>query len=87
MTLLADIPETERARLAASRLGREVPSWPELLRELAASHDLWLRTCAVFAIGSLRALDLGICADEALSSADETLRKVAEWARAQMAVA
>jgi ATP/ADP translocase/HEAT repeat protein len=83
--LLVDVSENERAHIAAARLGRSVPVWPELLQELAASHDLWLRTCAVFAIGSLKIPNLGVCADEALSSPDETLRQAAAWARSRMA--
>jgi len=85
--LLADVPEPERYRLAASRLRVAIPSMPELLGELSAARDPWLRTCAVFAIGSSGARDLAACAEEALSSPDEKLRQVGAWARARLAVA
>ena len=85
--LLADVPERERDGLAASRLRVAIPSLPELLGELSSARDPWLRTCAVFAIGSSGARDLVAHAKEALSSPDERLRQVGEWARAQLAVA
>ncbi len=85
--LLADVPEPERYRLAASRLRVAIPSRPELLRELSAAGDPWLRTCAVFAIGSSGARDLIACAEEALSSPDEKIRQVGAWAHARLAVA
>ena len=87
-------PESEReeagVRHMASRVKgrlREGVGLTELLGELSAARDPWLRTCAVFAIGSSGARDLLACAEEALSSPDEKLRQVGEWARARLAVA
>jgi hypothetical protein len=85
--LLADVAEQERPRWAAARLGRLVPSWPELVRELAASGDVWLRTCAVFSIGSRRDRDLAAVVSDAEFAPDETLRQLATWARSRLAAA
>jgi HEAT repeat protein len=83
--LLADIPNPERARLAAARLGEPFPSWQELLRDLSDSKDGWLRACALFAIGSLRARELASCVDAALASPDRRSRSVAAWVHTQLA--
>ena len=82
--LLAHVPEGERPWVAAARLGRPIPSPSELLCELGRSEDGWLRTCAIFAIGSTKARDLEPCIDEALSTSNRNLREVAGWARSQL---
>jgi HEAT repeat protein len=79
--LLDSSPEGERVRHAASRVGLAGAPLSEILRELAASDDRWLRVCALYAIGELGLVDAAEPLMVALRAPDPVVRETAAWAR------
>lgn len=82
--LLDDASDDVRARSAAGRLGRPVPTPATVVGELLDADDRWLRTCALFAVGALRLGELAARIPPDDVPADAVLRETALWARRQL---
>lgn len=80
MPLVDDSGDEERMRFAEQRFGITFVGFDDSLREILRGDDQWLRTCALFVIGSRRETSLFEPVQEALSSLDARVRETANWA-------
>jgi ATP:ADP antiporter, AAA family len=74
----------DRARAAERLVGVPVGSRDEAVEVLALSRDPWLQSCAAYAIGELRLVNLAHRVDEWVQASDPLLRATAEAARAKL---
>jgi AAA family ATP:ADP antiporter len=75
----------ERVRLANRMLGTEVQSQEQAVAVLIASDDPWMRSCAAYAIGTLRLASLEAHLDRWLDDPDPLVRETARSAKGRLA--
>jgi AAA family ATP:ADP antiporter len=80
-----DSGDEGRLRFAEQRFGLHFLGFEQSLREVAAAEDQWLRTCALFVIGSRKESSLMPSVMEALSALDPRVRETANWATLTLA--
>ena len=74
-----------RVQQATRLLGAEVETHEQAVAALIVSEDPWLKSCAAYAIGSLRLKSLAHELDQWLDADDPLLRETARHAKARMA--
>jgi hypothetical protein len=85
LPLLPGARRAERIGLAESRYGLRRMTPQESLAALVESDDLWLRSCALYAVGIRRQKDLLKKVEASLESDDARVSETAAWARLALA--
>jgi len=85
LPLLPGAPRGERLELADKRYALRQLSAHESLVFLIDSDDLWLRTCALYVVGSRRQRSLLSRVEANLESTDARVSETAAWARLALA--
>lgn len=81
----SEVTVSERVRLANRLVGAQVESQEEAVLTLMISDDPWLKSCAAYAIGTLRLKSLEGELEKWLDAADPLLRETARQAKEQLA--
>jgi AAA family ATP:ADP antiporter len=83
----SDVSIDDRVRIANRLLGAQVESREEAVLTLMLSDDPWLKSCAAYAIGTLKLKSLEGELDRWLNATDPLLRETARQAKEQLATA
>jgi AAA family ATP:ADP antiporter len=87
LPLLPGARRAERLELAEKRYGFGPMTARESLAALVESDDLWLRSCALFVVGSRRERDLSPQVEANLASTDARVSETAAWVKLALAAA
>lgn len=81
LPIVSDASDDDRLRIAESRHGLRFVGYNETLQEIIAGEDMWLRTCALFVVGSRREQSLKDGVQANVSARHPLVRETARWAR------
>lgn len=85
LPLVDDTGDEGRLRLARQRYGLRFLGFDEALEEILESDDLWLRTCALFVVGTRKEKRLLPLVESNLTALNALVRETASWARLAIA--
>jgi hypothetical protein len=85
MPLLSQVTTEERIALANRLVGAPLDSAERAVATLLASEDVWLRSCAVYAVGALQLRGLAAQLKQFEDAEDPVLRESVSTARRRLA--
>jgi len=80
-----ELGQDEMLALAERRYGMRFENYQTTLAEILAGDDPWLRTCALYVVGSRKERSLTGGVEQNLNASHPQVRETARWARAALA--